>query len=174
MDLVQTTIIVIHALAASLVILFGPVNVLRRRKDARHRLIGRIYAAMMYFVCVSGMFIYTDGGFTIFHALAILNFSCVTIGILAIRRRNLRLHRGMMIGSWLGTAIAGAFAVLIPGRRIPTLAVTDPVLLWSLVVAVLVAASLTVAVVLRAKPQRHMQTPRTAAETPAGAAAPGR
>lgn len=149
MDIAQTALIVIHAIAASFVILFGPVNILRRRKDAQHKLLGRIYAAMMSFVCISGMFIYTDGGFTIFHALAIVNFSCVTIGILAIRRRNVHLHRGMMIGSWLGTTIAGAFAVLIPGRRIPTLAVEDPTLLWSIVAAVIIGAAIVVTMILR-------------------------
>jgi len=171
MDILQTVLIVIHALAASFVILFGPVNVLRPRKDARHRLLGRIYAAMMYFVCVSGMFIYTDGAFTIFHFLAIVNLASVTIGILAIRRRNVRLHRGMMIGSWLGTAIAGAFAVLIPGRRIPTLAVEDPALLWGIIAAIVLAATITAALVLRA-PARAGRAPATAASPAAPAEGP--
>ncbi|WP_193753571.1 DUF2306 domain-containing protein [Microbacterium testaceum] len=142
----------IHALAASFVILFGPVNMIRRRRDSGHRTIGRIYVIAMYFVCVSGMFIYSDAEFTIFHALAILNFSCVTIGVIAIRKRNHSLHAGMMIGSWIGTTVAGGFAAFVPGRAIPTLAAEAPGLLWSIVAAVIIAA--TVVVVLTLRPAR--------------------
>lgn len=150
MDVLQISLISIHAVAASFVILLGPVNFLRRRKDVRHRILGRTFALMMYFVCVSGMFIYTIGGFTLFHALAIFTFTTTTIGIIAIRRRNVQLHRGMMIGSWAGTVTAGAFAAFVPGRRIPTLAVEDPALLWAIVAGVVLGATLAVALVLRA------------------------
>ncbi|MFC4138674.1 MULTISPECIES: DUF2306 domain-containing protein [unclassified Microbacterium] len=157
---IQSILIAVHAIAASFVILIGPVQFLRRRKDARHRLLGRVFGIMMYFVCLSGMFIYTlDGGFTLFHFLAIFTFTTTTIGIIAIRRRNVRLHRGMMIGSWAGTVTAGAFAALIPGRRIPTLAVDDPALLWGIVAAVLVAATALILIALLA-PRRAGTAPK--------------
>lgn len=157
---IQSILIAVHAIAASFVILIGPVQFLRRRKDARHRLLGRVFGIMMYFVCLSGMFIYTlDGGFTLFHFLAIFTFTTTTIGIVAIRRRNVRLHRGMMIGSWAGTVTAGAFAALIPGRRIPTLAVSDPGLLWGVVAAVLVAATALILIALLA-PRRAGTLPK--------------
>ncbi|MDR2996581.1 MAG: DUF2306 domain-containing protein [Microbacterium sp.] len=167
---IQSIIIAVHAIAASFVILIGPVQFLRRRKDARHRLLGRTFGIMMYFVCLSGMFIYSlDGGFTVFHFLAIFTFTTTTIGIIAIRRHNVRLHRGMMIGSWAGTVVAGAFAALIPGRRIPTLAVTDPALLWSIVAAVLVAATALILFALRAPRRTGAATKATPARAAEGA-----
>src|SRR5690606_21253433 len=98
----QHILIPIHAIAASFVILIGPVNFLRRRRDGAHRILGRTFAVMVYFVCVSGMFIYADGVFTIFHALAIFTFVSMTLGIRAITRGRVGVHRFHMIGSWAG------------------------------------------------------------------------
>jgi len=165
MEILQTALICVHAVAAGFVIVFGPVNFLRRRKDSRHKLLGRIFAVMMAFVCISGMFIYSIGGFTIFHALAILNFSCTAISILAIRKGNVPLHRGMMIGGWLGTIIAGAFAVLVPGRRIPTLAAHDPAMLWTIVTIVVAAAATVVILVLRRSSHPRLVSPQSLGQT---------
>lgn len=145
--------IAIHALAASGVVLLAPVQIIRRTKDRRHRWIGRSWVILMYLVCVSGMFIYTlSGSFTVFHALAILTFATTTIGVIAIRRGDIRRHIGMMVGSWLGALTAGTFAAIIPSREIPQLAVVDPTLLWSAVAAIIIAATVWVFYVLRLVP----------------------
>lgn len=145
--------IAIHALAASGVVLLAPVQIIRRTKDRRHRWIGRSWVILMYLVCVSGMFIYTlSGSFTVFHALAIFTFATTTIGVIAIRRGNIRRHIGMMVGSWLGALTAGAFAAIIPSRDIPQLAVADPGLLWATVAAIVIAATAWVSYVLKFVP----------------------
>lgn len=145
--------IAIHALAASGVVLLAPVQIIRRTKDRRHRWIGRSWVILMYLVCVSGMFIYTlSGSFTVFHALAIFTFATTTIGVIAIRRGNIRRHIGMMVGSWLGALTAGTFAAIIPSREIPQLAVADPALLWGAVAAIIIAATVWVFYVLRFVP----------------------
>ncbi|PCE13872.1 hypothetical protein AUC47_06590 [Microbacterium sp. SZ1] len=155
MDLLHI-LIPIHAVAASFVILLGPVNFLRRRKDAAHRFLGRTFAVMMYFVCVSGLFIYEGGGFTVFHGLAIFTLITTTLGIRAIMRGDVKAHRGNMIGSWAGTVAAGTFAALVPGRAIPTLAVDDPTLFWAIVAAIIAAATLWVLAVLSPQGRRFL------------------
>ncbi|SMY02965.1 Uncharacterized membrane protein [Brevibacterium sp. 239c] len=145
--------IAIHALAASGVVLLAPVQIIRRTKDRRHRWIGRSWVILMYLVCVSGMFIYTlSGSFTVFHALAIFTFGTTTVGVIAIRRGNIRRHIGMMVGSWLGALTAGTFAAIIPGREIPQLAIVDPTLLWGAVAAIVIAATVWVGYVLKFVP----------------------
>ncbi|WP_166973582.1 DUF2306 domain-containing protein [Brevibacterium atlanticum] len=138
----STLFVAIHAIAASGVVLLGPIQILRRTKDRKHRFIGRSWVILMYFVCVSGMFIYSlTGSFTAFHALAIWTFISTTLGVMAIRRGKVRRHIFMMVGSYLGAVTAGVFAAIIPGRDIPRLAVSDPELLWSLVALVIVLAT---------------------------------
>lgn len=145
--------IAIHALAASGVVLLAPVQIIRRTKDRRHRWIGRSWVILMYLVCVSGMFIYTlSGSFTVFHALAIFAFGTTTVGVIAIRRGNIRRHIAMMVGSWLGALTAGTFAAIIPGREIPQLAIVDPTLLWGAVAAIVIAATVWVGYVLKFVP----------------------
>lgn len=149
-------VIPVHAVAASFVILLAPVNILRRRKDAAHRTIGRTWVVMMYLVCVSGMFIYTlSGGFTIFHALAIFTFFTTTLGVIMIRRRQVRAHVGNMVGSWLGAIVAGGFAAFVPQRFIPSLAVEQPWLLWTVVAVIVALATAWVLFVLARVPRRH-------------------
>lgn len=139
----------VHAVAASFVVLLGPVNILRRRRDAAHRVIGRTFVVMMYLVCVSGMFIYSlSGGLTLFHALAVFTFATTTLGVIAIRRRRIASHIGNMVGSWAGAVAAGAFAALVPGRYLPSLAISDPAALWGTAAAVAVAATAWIVVVL--------------------------
>ncbi|WP_309132309.1 DUF2306 domain-containing protein [Brevibacterium sp.] len=153
-------IVAIHAIAASGVVLLAPIQIARRRKDRRHRIIGRSWVVLMYLVCVSGMFIYSlTGGFTIFHALAIFTFGTTTIGVMAIRRGDVRRHIGMMVGSWVGAVFAGAFAALVPGRDIPMLAVNDPATLWTIVGGTIIAISGWVVWVLRFLPAEGEPSP---------------
>ena len=143
------TAIALHAIAASLVILLGPVQIVRRRKDAAHKALGRSWVVCMYLVCVSGMFIYTlSGSFTIFHALAIFTFGTTTLGVINIRRGRVRAHVGNMVGSYIGAVVAGLFAALVPSREIPQLAADSPVVLWSIVAVIVVGATAWVAFVL--------------------------
>lgn len=157
-----TVAIAIHAIAASLVILLAPIQVIRRPKDERHKLIGRTWVIAMYLVCISGMFIYTlSGGFTVFHALAIFTFITTTLGVVQIRRGNVRRHVSSMIGGYLGAIVAGAFAVAVPSRFLPTLAVEHPAVLWGGAAAVVVAATAWLIVVLT------LIRPRSAPASPA-------
>lgn len=152
----MTLIIAVHAIAAAGVVLLAPVQLIRRPKDNRHKTIGRSWVVLMYLVCVSGMFIYSlTGAFTVFHALAIYTFATTTLGVIAIRRGRLRTHVFLMVGSWIGALIAGTFAVVIPGREIPRLAVGDPVLFWTILASVIIAATVWVVCVLRFVPVRR-------------------
>lgn len=152
----DTLLIAIRAIAATGVVLLAPVQVLRRPKDQRHKAIGRSWVVLMYFVCVSGMFIYSiTGGFTFFHALAIFTFFTTTLGVIMIRRGHVRTHAFNMIGSWLGAVTAGLFAVIIPTREIPRLVVAEPLVFWTILMGVIVAATLWVAYVLRFVPVRR-------------------
>ena len=146
---IDTLVIPVHAVAASLVILLGPVQVLRRRRDRAHRYIGRSWVVAMYLTCVSGMFIYSlTGGFTIFHGLAIFTFGTTTLGVINARRGSMIAHRGNMIGGWIGALVAGGFAVLGPTRDIPMWAVGSPVLFWSIVAGIVVTCTVWVWFVL--------------------------
>jgi len=120
-----TPLIAIHAIAASYVLLLGPVNLLRRRRDRAHRLIGFGWTVMMLITCLSSFGI-VRGGFSWLHALSLFTLYSVSAGVWAISRGNRFAHRFNMTGSYLGTATAFGFAILMPDRLLPQLALNNP------------------------------------------------
>lgn len=114
-----TPLIATHAVAALTAILLGPVQILRPRRDRAHRFLGRTWVLVMVTTCVTSFFIRPDG-FTWLHGLAIFTLGSVTMALVGIRRGNVGTHRRNMIGSYVGTLAAFAFATLVPTRLIQT------------------------------------------------------
>lgn len=137
-----------HALAAAFVLALGAVQVLRPRRDVAHRLIGRAWVGVMALTCVSSFWI-RPHGFSWLHGLAAFTLFSVTAGVVAIRRGDVRAHRGHMRGSYAGTVVAFLFAAFLPDRAIARMALSDPldlvlaVTLIGAVAAVIVAGALS-------------------------------
>lgn len=141
-----TAIIIVHAVSALYVLLLGPVQILRRRRDLAHRVLGTTWVVAMLIVCLSSFFIVPDG-FSWLHALSTWTLVCMVVAIVAIRRGAVAVHRGFMVGSYLGTLTAFAFAAFVPTRLIPQLLRSEPLVAIVTVVAVVaVAATILVAV----------------------------
>lgn len=122
-----TPVITLHAVAAIYVLLLGPLQVLRRRRDLAHRIVGLSWLAAMLTVCISSFWIAPDG-FSWLHGLSIWTLVCMVAAIAGIRLRNVPIHRGFMIGSYLGALTAFGFAALVPVRLIPQLLRSDPLI----------------------------------------------
>jgi len=117
-----TILIATHAVAATLAMVLGAVNLLRRRRgDLPHRIIGRTWIGAMYFTAVSSFWIQEirPGNFSWIHALSVLTIVTLTLGLWNARRGRVAAHAGNMIGTYLG--LLGAFigVVVVPARLIP-------------------------------------------------------
>jgi uncharacterized membrane protein len=162
-----------HVIAALFVLAIGPVQILRRRRDRIHRTMGHLWVAAMYYVCFSSFWIVSDGHFSWLHGLSAFTIVTVTLGLISAVRRNIPAHRGNMIGSYIGIAVAFGFAVAAPGRAIPRLLAED--LPTALYVAALVALSVAVVFVsLRRGEGRRIQDAGRRVDRPAskGSASP--
>ena len=62
------------------------------------------------------------------------------------------MRRGFMVGSYLGTLIAFAFAALVPVRLIPQLLRSEPLIVAVTVLAVAAALTVLVVTVVRSQP----------------------
>jgi uncharacterized membrane protein len=114
-----TAIVALHLSAALIATPLGLVQLLRRKGTPSHRVLGYLWIATMIVAAVSsfGIQSLTHGhGFSYIHLLSIWTLIALTIAFVAIRRRNYRVHRGFMIGSYLGLVGAGIAAVAMPGR----------------------------------------------------------
>jgi uncharacterized membrane protein len=119
-------LLVSHVIAALFVLAIGPLQILRRRRDRIHRTMGYVWVSAMYYVCFSSFWIVSDGHFSWLHGLSAFTIVTVTLGLVSAIRGNIASHLGNMIGSYIGIAVAFAFAVTVPGRAIPALLATDP------------------------------------------------
>ncbi len=142
-----TLLLVSHVGAAVVSVALGGVQLFRRKGDQRHRLVGRVWVVLMLWTAGSSFWIrhLRDGAFSWLHILSLVTLVTVTLGVLAIRRGDVKAHRGNMTGSWLGSVVAMAFALALPSRMIPTYAVDEPV---GALTAVLTLAVVTAALVL--------------------------
>lgn len=141
-----------HVVAALYALLMGPINIVRRRRDRTHRILGYTWAASMYYVCASSFWITTDGHYSWLHGLSAFTMVTVSLGIVGAVRRNRPAHVMNMVGSYLGLLIAFLFAATVPSRAVPRLLSDDPG--TAMMVAVLVAAGVA-ALYLTVRPRRR-------------------
>lgn len=163
-----TPVITLHALAATYVLLLGPLQILRRRRDLAHRLVGVTWVAAILIVCVSSFWIAPDG-FSWLHGLSIWTLVCMVAAILGIRAGQVSVHRGFMIGSYVGTLSAFAFAALVPVRLIPQLLRSDPLIAVLTVLGVGILVLLVHVRVVRSAGQRPQRPRREREPSTAGA-----
>jgi uncharacterized membrane protein len=142
-------VIPLHAAGATVALLLGAYNLLRRtRGDRAHRLVGRVWVVAMYWTILSSFAIRSldPGHFSWIHGLSVFTFVTLSIGLWAAVTGRVRQHRRFMTGSYFGLLGAFAGAVVVPVRDVPQWVVHRPVeltlgALGCAAVAALVAAA---------------------------------
>lgn len=160
-------LIVFHAIAASYVLVLGPVQILRPRRDRMHRILGRTWVVAIALTCLSSFGIRAGGGFSWLHALSVFTMVTVTLGVLGAIRHNEIGHRANMIGSYLGTVGAFVFAVAAPGRIIRQVTVSDPGSVLLVVALVLATSAALVLALWRTVGTAGATAGRATADVPA-------
>ena len=118
--------ILFHLATAAGAAILGPFILFRRKGDATHKTLGRIWAGLMVVTAISSAFIRTPGagiagtGFSYIHVFTVWTLVNIPLGIWAIRNKRTAMHRGMMTGLYVGLLIAGGFT-FIPGRLLGNL-----------------------------------------------------
>jgi uncharacterized membrane protein len=115
-------LIVLHAVAATLAMVVGAVNLVRRRRgDLPHRAIGRVWLGCMYFTATSSFWIQQlrPGSFSWIHGLSAFTIVTLTLGLWNARRGRIRAHAGNMIGTYVGLWGAFVGVAVVPTRLVP-------------------------------------------------------
>jgi len=104
--------------------LIGTFLLVRRKGTPIHKSLGRIYLLLMIATGLTTLFMPAQVGprflahFGFIHAFSLLALYSAPAAFLAVRRGNVKAHRGNMIGLYVGgILIAGAFA-FSPGRML--------------------------------------------------------
>jgi uncharacterized membrane protein len=105
----------VHIVMAAMALVLGPVVLLRRKGDTPHRWLGRTWVLAMYGLAISGLQMWLSGRPNILIAFSIITSLTVTMGLVAIWRRQVEQHVRWMLGSYVGLLSAAVFS-LMPGR----------------------------------------------------------
>lgn len=87
--------------------------------DRAHRLVGRIWVLAMYWTVLSSFLIIElrPGHYSWIHGLSLFTFGTLSTGLWAALTGRIRLHPGLMTGSYFGLLGAFVGAVAVPVRR---------------------------------------------------------
>lgn len=94
----------------------GIAQLVMPKGSVTHRLLGRIWVALMLVTAVSSFGIRRDG-FGWIHALSVITIIAIVAGLLYARSSKIRQHKACMIGAFIGSILAGIGA-LTPGRML--------------------------------------------------------
>lgn len=102
--------------------LIGTYLLLNRKGTPLHKALGKIYMLLMLFTATVTLFMSAEVGprlldhFGFIHLLSVLVLFTIPTAYIAARNGNVTVHRGNMIGLYVGgLLIAGSFT-LMPGR----------------------------------------------------------
>ena len=108
--------LVIHLATVIPALPLGAYVLVRRKGDALHRLLGKIWCALMLATAVSTFWF----SLSFIHLFTLLVLVSLPLGIWRARVGDIAGHRRSMEGVYIGLVIAGAFA-FIPGRFLGSL-----------------------------------------------------
>ena len=151
----------IHALAAILSVLLGAVILFRPKGTPVHRLMGRVWALLMFTTATAAIFINEIrliGPFSPIHIFVVMTYFGLWEGIREIRRGHIAAHQAAMKSLYLGALfLAGAFT-LLPGRRVSE-ALFGPDAGWTpSLVAITLVLALTAYLWWRLIPRRRIRS----------------
>jgi len=116
----MSALIAVHGALAATALIVGGSVLLRRKGTATHKLLGRVWVALMVAVALSSFWIFEirrGAGPSLIHLLSVWTLISLALAVWFIRRGNVRAHRGFMVGTFVGLAAAG-LGTLAPGRAL--------------------------------------------------------
>jgi uncharacterized membrane protein len=109
----------IHAAVAIAALALGIWQLAGAKGTMRHRVAGYLWVALMMIIAASSFGIHELGqwrGFSLIHLLSLYVLIAAPLAIHFVRRGNLRRHKLMMIGMFVGALVVAGLFTLVPGR----------------------------------------------------------
>ena len=109
-------IIVSHIILALLAVGFGTKNLISKKGDKTHKIIGWIWVILMFYVAISSYWIkeLNGGGYSWIHMLSIWTLISISLAIYFIRIRKVYLHKIFMVGTFIGLFVATNNPIKVP------------------------------------------------------------
>jgi uncharacterized membrane protein len=110
--------IIIHLITVIPSIPLGAYVLARRKGDALHKFLGRLWGVLMVTTSIDSFWIRSvTGHISPIHIFSIVTLISIPLGVYHIRNGNPKLHYQAMRNTYIGLCMAGIFA-FTPGRMI--------------------------------------------------------
>lgn len=108
----------IHMVAALTALCLGIVMFSRQKGTPSHKMIGRIFAILMFLTAFSAIFIrhLNNGKFSWIHIFVIVTFVALFETFYYIRKGDVKRHKQAVTGLFFGALLIPGFFSLMPGR----------------------------------------------------------
>lgn len=96
----------------------GAFVLLTRKGGPRHRLLGKVWLALMLVTAVATIFIrnFESGGFSWIHIFTVLTLIAVPQAYLTARQGKIAAHKKHMVQFYCGALVAAGVTAFLPGR----------------------------------------------------------
>jgi uncharacterized membrane protein len=110
----------LHLALVMLPLAITPVQLLRRRGDGVHRMLGWIWAISLFSTALVSFGIrdINDGGFSFIHIFSIVTIVTVPLLVFAALHHRIARHRGAVRGLVTGALLTAGYFTLIPNRML--------------------------------------------------------
>ncbi len=107
-----------HLITVIPAIPLGTYVILSRKGGARHKLLGKIWLALMFVTAISTIFIrnVNDGQFSWIHAFTLLTFIAVPQAIISARQGRIEAHKNHLRNFFIGALVIAGLTAFAPGR----------------------------------------------------------
>ena len=109
-----------HLATVLIALALTPVMLLRRRGDARHRVLGRVWVAAMFLTAIESFFVRfsNHGGFSFIHLISAYVVVAAPLIWWSARNHRIAAHRGQVRGMVTGALLIAGFFTLPFGRML--------------------------------------------------------
>ncbi len=111
-----TPAIVVHLAAALAALVLGAFVFFGRTGNARHRLLGRAWVALMLVTAASTWWIRTSGTFSVIHLLSVGTVAVLAVAIWYAATGRIGRHRKAMTALYAGALVIAGLFTLLPQR----------------------------------------------------------
>lgn len=108
----------IHMVAAIIALGLGITMYTRRKGTPSHKLIGKLFLALMLITATSAIFIrlINDGSFSWIHIFVPVTFYAAWETVYYVRKGNIKGHKRAVTGLFFGALLIPGFLSFLPGR----------------------------------------------------------
>lgn len=119
-----------HLITVIPAIPLGTYVILSRKGGARHKLLGKIWLALMFVTAISTIFIrnINDGQFSWIHLFTLLTFVAVPQAIISARQGKIEAHKKHLRNFFIGALVIAGLTAFTPGRTMWQWAFGTPVI----------------------------------------------